>query len=218
MSRLRLREDVFMAQADGLMIFLDLGGDRYFALSSEVSARLRSVIDANGEGAEEDIVRRLRQARAIAGPQHVGRRFAPTQTHEPRREVEIGRCGRLAAMAAAACRWRAERVLRRRHLADIIRRRNQERLGAIEQEPDQEAIVKAACAFAAARALRGARNACLKEALALLYYLGPRARAADWVFAVKGAPFAAHCWIQLGDIVLNDSVENVCAYTPIMVA
>ena len=41
---------------------------------------------------------------------------------------------------------------------------------------------------------------------------------ADWVFAVKGAPFAAHCWIQLGDIVLNDSVENVRAYTPIMVA
>jgi hypothetical protein len=83
---------------------------------------------------------------------------------------------------------------------------------------DDHELIYAACAFAAARGLRGAREACLKEALALLYYLGRAGCAADWVFAVKGAPFAAHCWVQLGDIVLNDSLENVRAYTPIMVA
>jgi len=60
MSPLRLRENVFMARADGVLIFLDLAGDRYFALNSELSARLQSAIEANGEGADEDIVRRLR--------------------------------------------------------------------------------------------------------------------------------------------------------------
>jgi len=30
-------------------------------------------------------------------------------------------------------------------------------------------------------------------------------------------PFAAHCWVQYGDIVFNDRVEEVGGYTPIMV-
>ena len=218
MPRLRLREDVFMARADGLLIFLDLGGDRYFALNSELSSRLQSTIDANGEGADEDIARRLRQARAIAEPQTGGRVFAPTQTQVPFREVDRGRAGCLGAVSAAACGWRAERALSRLHLADVVCRRRQERLHGIGQAADERGLIQAASVFAAARALRGARDACLNEALASLYYLGRRGSAADWVFAVKGAPFAAHCWIQLGDIVLNDSVENVRAYTPIMVA
>ena len=218
MSRLRLRENVFMARADGLLIFLDLGGDRYFALNSELSSRLQSTIDGNGEGADEDIVRRLRQARAIAEPQAGGRVFVPTQIQAPRRELESARGGCLGALSAAACRWRAERALHCLHLADIVKRRRQERMRGIGQAANEQELIQAASVFAAARALRGARDACLKEALALLYYLGRPGRAADWVFAVKGAPFAAHCWIQLGDTVLNDKIENVRAYTPIMVA
>ncbi len=218
MSPLRLRENVFMAKADGLLIFLDLGGDRYFALNSGLSSRLHAAIEANGEGADEDIVRRLRDAGAIAEPQAGGRLFAPTQTQAPRRELESGAAGWAGALWGAACRWAAERALHRQPLAEIVWRRGQERLRAIGRGADDHELIHAACAFAAARGLRGAREACLKEALALLYYLGRGGGAADWVFAVKGAPFAAHCWIQLGDLVLNDSLENVSAYTPIMVA
>jgi hypothetical protein len=34
---------------------------------------------------------------------------------------------------------------------------------------------------------------------------------------VQTRPFAAHCWVQHGDIVCNDTVEHVSGYTPIMV-
>jgi hypothetical protein len=34
---------------------------------------------------------------------------------------------------------------------------------------------------------------------------------------VKASPFGAHCWLQEGDLILNDSVERVGAYTPIMI-
>jgi hypothetical protein len=36
------------------------------------------------------------------------------------------------------------------------------------------------------------------------------------VFGVREAPFTAHCWVQDGAVVLNDHLENVDLYTPIM--
>ena len=57
----------------------------------------------------------------------------------------------------------------------------------------------------------------LYDSLALLEYLARYGIYADWVFGVQTRPFAAHCWVQHGDIVFNDTVEHVSGYTPIMV-
>ena len=40
---------------------------------------------------------------------------------------------------------------------------------------------------------------------------------AAWVFGVRTWPFSAHCWLQIGDAVLDDDPERVSRYTPIMV-
>jgi hypothetical protein len=37
-----------------------------------------------------------------------------------------------------------------------------------------------------------------------------------WIFGVQARPFAAHCWLQLNGTVLNDTVDHVIGYTPIM--
>lgn len=36
-----------------------------------------------------------------------------------------------------------------------------------------------------------------------------------WVFGVRTWPFAAHCWIQIGDLVVGDVLDRVRGYTPI---
>jgi hypothetical protein len=36
------------------------------------------------------------------------------------------------------------------------------------------------------------------------------------VLGVFAAPFAAHCWIQIGDTVLNDRLDYVRSFTPIL--
>jgi len=213
---LRLREDVFIARADGFVVFLDLGRDRYFALNTKLSVQLGSVIEAKGEGADQDLICRLRQAGALAEGEGDGRAFSPVATRPVLHQAQTGGANVATTITAAFCRWRAERELSRKHLSNIVDRRRHARLLGCEQAQTAD-LVDAASRFVAVRALRGARDACLKEALALLYFLGSRGRSADWVFAVKGAPFAAHCWVQLGDTVLNDSVENVAGYTPIMV-
>lgn len=58
---------------------------------------------------------------------------------------------------------------------------------------------------------------CLFDCLALLRLLGHRHVFPHWIFGVQLAPFAAHCWLQLGNAVLNDRAEYVNAFTPIMV-
>ena len=40
--------------------------------------------------------------------------------------------------------------------------------------------------------------------------------AAVWVFGVRTWPFSAHCWLQIGDAVLDDDPERVGIYPPIL--
>ena len=62
-----------------------------------------------------------------------------------------------------------------------------------------------------------AKDACLFDALALSEFLAAYGVFPRWVFGVQSRPFAAHCWLQLDGLVLNDTVDHVKRYTPIMV-
>jgi hypothetical protein len=58
---------------------------------------------------------------------------------------------------------------------------------------------------------------CLFDSLALVNFLAPYGAFPQWVYGVRLNPFAAHCWVQDSGVVLNDVVENVREYTPLMV-
>ena len=36
------------------------------------------------------------------------------------------------------------------------------------------------------------------------------------VIGVTASPFGAHAWVQIGDVVLNDSVDRVRRFVPIL--
>ena len=65
--------------------------------------------------------------------------------------------------------------------------------------------------------LFSSRDHCLFESLALLNFLSHYRIHPSWVFGVATAPFAAHCWLQLGGFACNDSLDQVRRFTPIMV-
>lgn len=74
---------------------------------------------------------------------------------------------------------------------------------------------------AAARRLRPwlpREGECLKRAFQLRALLARHGVAADWIFGVRTWPFAAHCWLQIDDLVLGDRLERVRLYTPILKA
>jgi hypothetical protein len=70
--------------------------------------------------------------------------------------------------------------------------------------------------FAALRRIFPRSYLCLFDSLALIYFLAAHGQFPTWVFGVDAEPFTAHCWLQEGRILLNDTLANVGPYTPIM--
>ena len=61
------------------------------------------------------------------------------------------------------------------------------------------------------------RGACLLDSLTLIHFLSAEGIHPDWVFGVKTEPFDAHCWVQQGELLLNDVPDRVRQYSPILV-
>jgi hypothetical protein len=59
---------------------------------------------------------------------------------------------------------------------------------------------------------------CLFRSYMLISYLNALGHGARWVFGVRTWPFRAHCWLQVGDVALDDEAERLAAYHPIMAA
>lgn len=57
---------------------------------------------------------------------------------------------------------------------------------------------------------------CLFDSLSLVEFLSYYDIFPNWVFGVQLDPWQAHCWVQCGDIVFNDSLERVLDFKPIM--
>jgi hypothetical protein len=62
-----------------------------------------------------------------------------------------------------------------------------------------------------------AHNNCILDSLILRDFLRRNGISTTWVIGVESRPFSAHSWIQHRGIVLNDSLEHVRRYTPILV-
>jgi hypothetical protein len=71
--------------------------------------------------------------------------------------------------------------------------------------------------FMASRRLLSRQSQCLRTSLALVSLLAERRYFPDLVIGVRMRPFAAHAWVQVGDMVLNDTVDEVAPFTPILV-
>jgi hypothetical protein len=60
-------------------------------------------------------------------------------------------------------------------------------------------------------------GACLARSYMALKYLRTLGHDAALVIGVRTWPFAAHCWLQSGAVVLDDTLEHVRPYHPILV-
>ncbi len=70
--------------------------------------------------------------------------------------------------------------------------------------------------FEVCRAFYSRPFVCLFDSVCLFNFLAQYSFYPRLVFGVMSEPFRAHCWLQEGEAALNDSVERVRAYAPIM--
>ena len=83
--------------------------------------------------------------------------------------------------------------------------------------PPSAKVLAVAAQFNRARRVVPIDTVCLLDSLALLNFLARRGLFARLVMGVKLNPFAAHCWVQHQDIILNDAFDRAGAFTPILV-
>ena len=71
-------------------------------------------------------------------------------------------------------------------------------------------------AFDRTKVVRPLADRCLVSSLAFLDVAFSRGLDARLVLGVFAAPFSAHCWVQVGDTVMNDRLDYVQSFTPIV--
>ena len=110
---------------------------------------------------------------------------------------------------------RTRRALRRRPIAELVAHP----AGAAGNRVRNAAHTPRALAlrFFRARKLVPAAPHCLLDSLALVAWLGRRGIASLLVFGVKLDPFAAHCWVQCGNLLLTDRLEEIERFAPVRV-
>jgi len=201
-------------------IFLDVGHDRYFSVGGAAAQAMQALLEQR-PASKVELDRLLK-----AGLIEIGEAPQPSQlicaTVPARSLVEEGGgrafrgLGPLLQVSASLAK--ARRDVKRRPLASILDDiKSRKAGGSYPSVRSSDARLEVAATFNAARRFVPIKPSCLQDSLALLACLARRRLSADLVFGVKLHPFSAHCWVQAGDIVLNDAIDHVTIHTPILV-
>jgi hypothetical protein len=236
MAPYALASHVFVCLQDEHVVFLDVRKDRYFALEAAQTRGLDALVRgwpvraADTARAVTDLMKSgvlkvLADRGLLANGQRAGKDATPIQ-HVPAAEeiaaddtAEAPAIGPLAVCRFIAAALAASASLKLLPFERVIRQARARRMHAEMAALDRERAQELIAIFSWLRPFAfTAKDACLFEALALSGFLAAHGIYPQWVFGVQARPFAAHCWLQHQGVVLNDTVEYVSRYTPIMVA
>ncbi len=219
MLPIRLRPGISHRSFEGCAIVLDVQRDRYWQVSGRVAAALDRIANAEDAMPADDVAcldaLGLVEAYDGAAPTD-GRISLP----EPAASATEGTdsSGRFRAVEAlevarltVAARRRVRRYPLHRLLGDVERRR------AGRRQIDASDAGRLARRFHRYRGLVPLAALCLPDTLAFLDFAAHRGCFPNMVFGVEAWPFAAHCWAQHGDIVLNDALDHARAFAPILI-
>lgn len=218
MSELNLADHVRFCEVGGQRVFLDLSIDRYFSLPPPADMAFAALLQS-GAAALGDIQGLRASGILVEAP--AGRPLKPTSHPEPIASfVEEGEMGhglkaRLLAEVLILV-LRARSGVRRGRLATLLVSPAQPAVLSTKDAADRRD--KAVGDFLRSRRSLPIAPNCLYDSLALRCFLERRKITADLVIGTKLHPFAAHCWLQDGTMVLNDSLAAARGFAPILVA
>jgi hypothetical protein len=247
MPQYMLARHVFVCVQGEHVVFLDVRNDRYFALESARTAGLGYLVrgwpvlaalgvdsalhDAGAtalalseqvnRSALSGVVSLLLQ-KSILVPEADGKPAAATVAEPLRGDLtaealdEPPRFVPRLFLRFVSSAIRARLLLKHRAFEAVVARvRDRNKVTAVHSETE---LLRLIASYATLRPFFfTAKDACLFDALSLCEFLAAYHLYPKWVFGVQSRPFAAHCWLQLDGIVLNDTVDHVKRYTPIMV-
>ena len=217
-----LREGLFCCETGGHFVFLDIKRDRYLALDREAERSFRRWFERKPLSTEDDAALHRLAGSGLLGAAPNGARaqlcFAPPlperslidEQHRPVRAGALAHAlGRLALGALE---------LRRSSLESSLERLKRRKAGVAEPSGRAAcALPRVAAAFKHSAFIASSLDRCLPRSLAIAHVLLDLNVRPMLVIAVRLQPFGAHCWVQHECTLVNESLDNVRNFTPILV-
>ena len=232
-----LRDHVFFCVTGTYCLFLDLKADRYLCtetrtfellaphlhgwpISAAIGARDESSLTPDARALARELVSKdILSENAVAY-----KRAIPTSWELPTESL-AARCEPASVLYNLACAAsffaatvKANRRLSAQPLHVTVRAIAERRAARFRAGTSvgYDRTVQLTNAFHALRLTFPRDYLCLFDSLALLDFLSLYDIFPTWVFGVRPEPFLAHCWVQAGGVVLNDTVEYTSGFVPIM--
>lgn len=209
-ERYGLPAHVFVAFDRAHSVWLDIRRDRYFAVEHSLARHEAAIASLVRSGLLVDLrenpdARPATPTQASVCSEEI---CLPAPMHTPRIRPHHVVNVTLAWIIGAL-------TLRCRGLEGVVSRlQSRSRSSGLDDDTSLRELVSV---FALLRpfffALRGR---CLLSSVVLSEFLSRYHVRSQCVFGVRARPFAAHCWLECGNRILNDSLERVRAFTPIL--
>jgi len=236
-----LSPHVHVCVAGKQVVLLDLERDKYLSLASETPigrwvsgwpatpAEAAAPIESPASPPESDAENRLLAQMIAQGllvkDASLGKDASPAVAEPPehamveydlnsRPSTTLEHLWRVCT-AYTSAKW----ALRRRPIKEVVRAaRLRKKQAAALESLDADSVRPLVMAFVYLRPLFfTSKDACLLDSLTLVNFLAGYSVFPQWVFGVKTDPFYAHCWVQQGGFVFNDTPDYVRGFSPILV-
>ncbi len=232
MPQYALARHVFVCMQGEHVVFLDVRQDRYFALEAASTSGLGELVSGwpvevgSTQGPLNAVVSLLLQKGILIIADEESKDASPVNVPACHTELvgnsldEQPRIGLAAVLRFVRAALVARLLLKYRTLEHVVARvRVRSERSTASHHFDLQRAHDLVTRFVTLRPfLFSAKDACLFDALALSEFLAAYQVFPRWVFGVQARPFAAHCWLQHDAVLLNDTIDHVRRYTPIMMA
>jgi hypothetical protein len=229
-----LSSHAFMCLTQGYAVFLDLKNDRYSALTQDESRALWGTVAGWPDSSAEsvltiempridggNILHDLHREGLITQQRISGKEARPVTVVEATSDFNAFLSGfetlpfeHVASFVKAWIRITLElRIRSLEGMVERIRRRSM----ISRRSTDTACMAQLVSSyFKLQPKFFSSYNTCLRNSLTMIEYFAHHDIHPTWIFGVRMEPWAAHSWVQDGPIVLNDTVEHVRTYTPIL--
>lgn len=214
-----LRPDLAFCFVQQRAIFLDMAADRYFSLDGPAGDSFsRLVAEKPLSPADDEALTRL-VARGILESKDVGSVPAPCRHPAPRHSYLDAPIASADARRLPSVAWHLGATklrLRRVPLASMVQYVALAKKRPGTPNPVGADLHKLAQTYEWTRRFLMPLDRCLVRALALAGQAAGAGHRIDLVFGVQLRPFGAHCWVEYEGMVLDDRLDHVRNFTPIL--
>jgi hypothetical protein len=216
-----LRPGVSFCRTGGFTFFLDVDRDRYFAIGGDADAGFARIV-AGGARADGDtllVATLVRDGLVVAtgGAEQPQRCCHPCPASES--AIELADRDRLRPpMVIALCRiLAAQCALRHTGLGRTLRRLAARKLRVDGRPAPADMSARIAAAFERCNLLASPLDQCLPRSIAVAHRMLDYGLSPTLLIGVRAQPFAAHCWVESGDLIVTDRHDSVRPFAPILV-